>query len=298
MRDLIRQYLLYTRSQRRAVIALVVLILGVLVGIRAYHYYIHHQPVAADSALQREVAEAMIAPTEKVADTDEAAAPDEEVADISKNEKGLFYFDPNTIGIADWLRLGLSEKQANGIERYKAKGGTFRAAVDLNRLYSLTDSDKARLIPYVRITAAGVQQREATTRQHQTPIEINTADSAAWESLWGIGPVLSVRIIRYREALGGFYSVDQVAEVRGISDTVYAAIRPRLTVNVTLIHKLSLNTSDYETLRRHPYIHARIAKGITGYRERQGDFQRIEQLKELNTVTPEMYDRLVPYLGL
>lgn len=298
MRDLIRQYMLYTRSQRTAVIVLVVLILAVLGGTRAYHYYLCHQPAAEDSALRREVAEAA-APHHTAAEEDEdTASASDDAPTSSKNDKELFYFDPNTIGVAEWLRLGLTEKQANGIERYKAKGGTFRVAEDLNRLYSLTDSDKARLIPYVRITTAGVQQREAITRQHQATIEINAADSAAFESLWGIGPVLSVRIIRYREALGGFYSVDQVGEVRGISDTVFAAIRPRLTVNPTLVHKLHLNTDDYETLRRHPYIHARIAKAITGYRERQGDFEHIEQLKEFQAVPQEVYDRLVPYLAL
>ncbi|MBS1593339.1 MAG: helix-hairpin-helix domain-containing protein [Bacteroidetes bacterium] len=296
MRDVISQFMLYTRSQRRAVVALVVLILMALGGTRAYHYYSLRQPVADDSALRREVAEATSAP-ERPAEVDEDLAA-EEAAPVSKNTNGLFYFDPNTISLSDWLRLGLTEKQANGIERYKAKGGTFRAAEDINRLYSLSDSDKVRLTPYVRITAAGVQQREAATRTHQTPIEINTADSAAWESLWGIGPVLSVRIIRYRESLGGFYSVDQVGEVRGISDSVFAAIRPRLTVSAPHLHLLHLNTDDYETLRRHPYIHAKIAKGITGYRERQGDFQRVEQLKELPSVTQEVYDRLLPYLAL
>lgn len=297
MRDLIRQFMLYTRSQRVAVILLVVLILGVLGGTRIYHYYLYRQPVAEDSALRREVAEATM-PHRAAEEDQEEAAPDDEVPVISKNDKGLFYFDPNTIGVPEWLRLGLTDKQANGIERYKAKGGTFRAAADLNRLYSLTDSDKARLIPYVRITTAGVQHSEERSRAHSAPIEINTADSAAFESLWGIGGVLSVRIIRYREALGGFYSVEQVGEVRGISDTVFAAIRPRLTVNAALVHKLHLNTDDYETLRRHPYIHARIAKAITGYRERQGNFEHIEQLKEFQAVPQEVYDRLVPYLAL
>ncbi len=297
MRDLISQFMLYTRSQRRAVVALVVLILMVLGGTRAYHYYSLRQPVSDDSALRREVAEAAIH-HDHADDPTEHEAPDDEAAPVSKNTKGLFYFDPNTIGVSDWLRLGLTEKQANGIERYKAKGGTFRAAEDINRLYSLSDSDKVRLMPYVRITAAGVQQREAATRAHQTLIEINTADSAAWESLWGIGPVLSVRIIRYRESLGGFYSVDQVGEVRGISDSVFAAIRPRLTVSAPHLHLLHLNTDDYETLRRHPYIHAKIARGITGYRERQGDFQHVEQLKELPSVTQEVYDRLLPYLAM
>ena len=44
-------------------------------------------------------------------------------------------------------------------------------------------------------------------------IDINTADSAAWVALNGIGPGFAKRIMTYREKLGGFYQVDQLKEV-------------------------------------------------------------------------------------
>lgn len=48
-------------------------------------------------------------------------------------------------------------------------------------------------------------------------VEINTADSAMFEHLRGIGPTLAKRIVAYRSALGGFVSVNQIAEVWGLS---------------------------------------------------------------------------------
>jgi competence ComEA-like helix-hairpin-helix protein len=149
------------------------------------------------------------------------------------------------------------------------------------------------LIPYVRIT--GVPK--AGSKGFYT-VEINTADSAAFEALWGIGPVLSARIVKYRESLGGFTNVDQVGEVKGVRDSVFIEIKPHLTVNAALVHKLNINDADYETLQKHPYIHAKIAHAIIGYRDNQGKFERLDQLKQFKAVTDQVYGKLAPYLTL
>lgn len=49
-------------------------------------------------------------------------------------------------------------------------------------------------------------------------IDVNKADSAGFEKLYGIGPKLASRIVKYREWLGGFTHVEQVKEVYGIAE--------------------------------------------------------------------------------
>jgi len=275
MREFLKQFLLYSRSERRAVVALVVLIAVVLLIPRAYRFYVVRPIVTmSDSSIANLYSQ-----------TSDTAA-------IDTSGKSLFYFDPNTIGIDDWKKLGLSDNQAGVIEKYKSKGGRFHTPDDLRKIYVLSDEMQGRLIPYVRIETK--DNRKNVSRSYT--IEINSADSAAWEALYGIGPALSSRIIRFRKALGGFYSIEQVRETYGLRDSTFLAIRPHLSVKAALVSKININIADYEALRRHPYIHARIAKAIIAYRNTNGKFENIEQVRGLKPVTDSAYKKVRPYL--
>jgi len=61
-------------------------------------------------------------------------------------------------------------------------------------------------------------------------ININTATEQELEELPGIGPVTAKRIVEYRQQAGGFKSVEQLLEVKGIGPKKLAAIRPFVTV--------------------------------------------------------------------
>jgi competence protein ComEA len=62
------------------------------------------------------------------------------------------------------------------------------------------------------------------------PLSLNTATVAQLDGLPGVGPVLAARIIAYRDAKGGFRSVDQLREVTGIGEAKYADLRPLVSV--------------------------------------------------------------------
>jgi competence protein ComEA len=61
-------------------------------------------------------------------------------------------------------------------------------------------------------------------------VDLNTADASALDSLPGVGPVLSQRILDWRAANGRFSSVEELGEVSGIGDKLLAQIGPRVTV--------------------------------------------------------------------
>ena len=224
----------------------------------------------------------------------------------------LFYFDPNTLDAAGWQRLGLREKTAATIVKYRSKGGRFRRPEDLAGIYGLHTDEYNRLLPYVRISpqpATGIydHKKEIPATIAQTvyaprkvfpakAIDINTADTAVLATLPGIGSKLAARIINFRDKLGGFYAVQQVGETYGLPDSTFNRVRASLQCNGMVIRQLDLNNADANTLKQHPYIRWALANAIVQYRAQHGNFKSVADLQQLALVTPEVYEKIKPYL--
>jgi competence protein ComEA len=105
----------------------------------------------------------------------------------SKAAISYFPFDPNKIGVQEWVQLGFSEKQAEAIERIKSKGFKFYKPEDLARLNIIGDKNAARLSPYVQIVPIPFPKREndkptyAPVPREKFVIDVNAADSSLWE---------------------------------------------------------------------------------------------------------------------
>lgn len=84
-------------------------------------------------------------------------------------------------------------------------------------------------------SAASPQQAETPpskpTLDPLRPISLNTADAQTLELLPGVGPVLAKRIIAYRNEIGGFRSVDDLLDVKGIGEKTLEKIRPYVAVS-------------------------------------------------------------------
>ena len=132
--------------------------------------------------------------------------------------------------------------------------------------------------------------------KQETIIDLNRSDTAELQQLWGIGPVLSGRIVKYRALLGGFVSKQQLREVYGVADSVYERIAPRLTADTTMVRKMDLNTASRKQLSRHPYLDNYQADAIVRLREKQGPYQSLDDLRQVPIIDPETYNKIIPYL--
>ncbi|RRR52554.1 ComEA family DNA-binding protein [Streptococcus suis] len=76
-------------------------------------------------------------------------------------------------------------------------------------------------------TSSAMSQEEKTT----SLVNLNTATEADLQTISGIGAKRAADIIAYREANGGFKSVDDLNNVSGIGDKTMESIRPYVTVD-------------------------------------------------------------------
>lgn len=227
------------------------------------------------------------------------------------NEGELFAFDPNTLDAAGWKRLGVREKTIHTIQNFVAKGYKFRQPDDIRKIYGLRTQEADRLVSYVRIaeketSAKTSLQNHSYTAPAKKPeenfrtriIEINTADTSDFIALPGIGSKLAARIVNFREKLGGFNSVNQMGETYGIPDSTFQKIKVRLQCANASIRKININTADANELKVHPYIKWNIANAIVNFRAQHGTYKSIEDLRKIEIIPDELFNKIAPYLVL
>ena len=103
-------------------------------------------------------------------------------------------------------------------------------------------------------------------RPEYTIVDINKADTSAFISLPGIGNKLALRIVNFREKLGGFYSIDQIGETYGLPDSSFQKIKPFLKLETSLLKKFNINSATKDEMKLHPYIKWNLANAIVEYR--------------------------------
>jgi competence protein ComEA len=219
-----------------------------------------------------------------------------------------FPFDPNTLDAAGWGRLGLPERVTRTILKYREKGGRFRRPEDLQRIWSLPAGFFEGVKDFIRIEGTAPKpgsrfpERLPFSKKERTiaPVSINEADSASLEALPGIGAKLASRILRFRERLGGFYDVAQVAETWGLPDSSFQRIRPYLILNGGKdgVRKFNLNTATKEELKVHPYLRWNLANAVVEYRNRHGAFTSVDELKKVMIISDSVFERIAPYFTI
>ena len=129
-------------------------------------------------------------------------------------------------------------------------------------------------------------------------IEINSADTSEFCLLKGIGPYYARRIIYYRNQVGGFYSIDQLLEVEGLSPIVLSDNKENIVVDPNLIQPLNIHAAGLRKMKAHPYLNFYMAKDIYEYRRTIGDFEKLSDVFNLPAFKDQDTVRLSKYLSL
>ena len=116
------------------------------------------------------------------------------------------------------------------------------------------------------------------------------------EALPWVGEKTASRIIKFRDACGGLYTIDQIAGIYGISDTAFLHFRPYLRIGKKDIRKLNVNSDPLESLSKHPYIQYKQAKALVAYRAQHGQFKSGQDLLAIPLFDKLWLDKIEPYL--
>lgn len=298
--DSLHNWLVFSKSEKRGITILLILV-GIFITIR----YIQKSKIGHKTSV--------IAIQSEVPSKNELRSQNNSIwttDSLSSNFSTSYsahseIFDPNDATVEDLIDQGIPTHIANRIINYRLKGGVFYKAADLYKIYGIDSFLVTELLPWIVIKATRPPGQMHTPSsaisnpaKSKVLIEINSVDSSVFCLLPGIGQVLSRRIIRYREILGGFHAIEQLNEVYGIDDSLFTSIAGHLIVDTSMINKLALNSADFNELKSHPYLSNYEAKSILSYRKLIGPFTAYNELVENYILSENTYQKVRSYLSL
>lgn len=309
-KSIVSKYLNFSKKERTGLLILVLLILLVKFLPAIVQHF--QRPVTYDhQAFEAELAKLEQQNAEVDSNRRTAYNPNryerfEKERDGVETQQGeRFYFNPNELDEQGWQRLGVRSKTIATIQKYISKGGRFKTPEDLRKIWGLSPALQEELIPWVRIEVPPKEQRFAASKfpteapkpkRERLLVDVNTADTSAFIQLPGIGSKLAARIVLFREKLGGFYAIEQVKETFGLPDSTYQRIRDQLALQTSGLHKWNINTATIDQLKTHPYLRFELARAIVQYRLQHGNFQQVEDIQKIMTITPAVFNKIAPYL--
>jgi competence protein ComEA len=294
LRHQIKSFFGFSRAQTNGFVALLMIISIALFSKPLYHAWVSNRPI--DFSKERKVLDSLTA---------QWNLQQLEVSKIAANKEvvvTLFAFNPNTVKEDELKALGFSSRLTKGLINYRMKGGEFRVKSDVKKLYGMDSAFYNTLAPYIVLPEKITYEKNLTSftkKEKPAAFNLNEADTAQFQSIYGIGPTLAKRIVKYREGLGGFVNNEQLKEVYGLDSTVVSKLLKAsfLTEDFTP-RKININIAEESMLSAHPYFSKKIAKTIVTYRFQHGKFQSVDDLRRIETLDKKVLDKIYPYLTI
>lgn len=186
-----------------------------------------------------------------------------------------FPFNPNEAGTEDLMRLGFTLSQAEAIAAYREKGGRFHRKEDFAKSFVVSDSIYRRLESYIRIPL----------------LDLNRADSAAFDGLPGIGPYFAARMVALRDALGGYSCKEQLLDIYRFDEQRLSGIADLVTVGPS--EPFRLWSAPEDSLALHPYIGRHAAHSIVLFRRTTPpSLWSVEELRKAGILSSDLSEKL------
>ena len=290
----LKQYFVFSKSERKGIYVLLGLIFIAVISPYFYRLIFPAQTIAIQLNQLPSNSDGSLV-------FDSSHQTTETILQTNTKQQVLVPFNPNTADSATLTLLGFTAKNVKSILNYRQKGGKFRRAHDLYKLYHVDSQLVTQLLPYVQLDTLADNKypsKTYTTYQPKTiaPVELNTADSQALVKLYGIGPKMASKIVTYRNEVGGFFTVNQLTEIWGFDPLLMDELKGKIAVDVAQVRYLRINQVTYEELKKHPYLRYKQAAALVNYRKQHGPFTSAKDLKNVLIIPDSTCRKLEPYL--
>lgn len=220
----------------------------------------------------------------------------------------IYPFNPNFITDYKGYKLGMSVPEIDRLLAFRKQNKYVNSPEEFQAVTKVSDSLLNAISPYFKFPD-WVKNKKQFKEYKNYPktafakkekvviIDINKATQEDLIKIYGIGEAISLRILKFKENLGGFVSMEQMKDVWGLSPEVIENLNSHFKVLVhPSVKKIDINNASIKELSQFPYFNYQLARQIVTFRSMNGDIKNIEDLTKIKGLSIDKANIIALYL--
>jgi len=218
----------------------------------------------------------------------------------------IYPYNPNFITDYKGYRLGMTTAQLDRLFAFRKQNKYVNSAREFQEVTKVSDSLLKVMSVYFKFPDWVNQKREYASKYTPFPKkekevivvkDINHADAEDLIKIRGIGEGISARILKEREKLGAFASMDQMQFIWGLSPDVVDYLNQYFrVVDDSNIKKININTAPLKELAVFPFFNYTLAREIVIFRSMNTKIKGAEDLTKIKGFPVEKVKIIALYL--
>ncbi|MFH7004319.1 ComEA family DNA-binding protein [Flavobacterium bizetiae] len=220
------------------------------------------------------------------------------LAKLSEKSK-IYSFNPNFITDYKGYKLGMSVQEIDRLLAFRKENKYVNSAKEFQEVTKVSDSLLNVIAPLFKFpdwtknkADFKTERKEFATKENFKKdnfkkekiiiLDINQATQEDLIRIYGIGEALSARILKQKEILGCFVSMEQMNDVWGLSPEVISELNTHFKVVIpSSFKKIAINDASLKELSQFSYFKYALAKQIVTYRSMNENINNIEDLSKI-----------------
>ncbi|MBP6549543.1 MAG: helix-hairpin-helix domain-containing protein [Flavobacterium sp.] len=220
----------------------------------------------------------------------------------------MYPFNPNFISDYKGYKLGMSVSEIDRLLAFRKQNKYVNSPEEFQAVTKVSDSLLNAISPYFKFPDWVKNKKEFkeykkypnsafAKKEKIVIIDINQATQEDLIKIYGIGEAISLRILKMKESLGGFVSMEQMKDVWGLSPEVIENLNSHFKVSALPdVKKVDINNASIKELSQFPYFNYQIARQIVTFRSMNGDFKNVDDLTKIKGLSIEKANIIALYL--
>lgn len=220
----------------------------------------------------------------------------------------IYPFNPNFITDYKGYKLGMSVSEIDRLLAFRKENKYVNSPKEFQAVTKVSDSLLNAISPYFKFPDWVNNKKEFKNyknypntafakKEKIVIIDINQASKEDLIKIYGIGEAISLRILKFKESLGGFVSMEQMKDVWGLSPEVIEKLNSHFKVSAhPNVKKIDINNASIKELSQFPYFNYQLAKQIVTFRSMNGDIKNSDDLTKIKGLSIDKANIIALYL--